>query len=73
VLDGSGDANSDIQLGSHNLAGLSYLVIIGYIACTTGFDPVAATGGSATIEKQSGDAAASNASSSSFVVREITK
>ena len=40
---------------------------------TTGFDPVAATGGSATIEKQSGDAAASNASSSSFVGRELTK
>ena len=40
---------------------------------TTGFDPVAATGGSATIEKQSGDAAASNTSSSSFVGRELTK
>ena len=40
---------------------------------TTGFDPVAATGGSATIEKQSGDAAVSNASSSSFVGRELTK
>ena len=40
---------------------------------TTGFDPVAATGGLATIEKQSGDAAASNTSSSSFVGRELTK
>jgi len=40
---------------------------------TTGFDPVAATGGSAAIEKQSGDAAVSNASSSSFVGRELTK
>ena len=40
---------------------------------TTGFDPVTATGGSATIEKQSGDAAASNTSSSSFVGRELTK
>ena len=40
---------------------------------TTGFDPETATGGSATIEKQSGDAAASNASSSSFVGRELTK
>jgi len=40
---------------------------------TTGFDPVAATGGSAAIEKQSGDAAVGNASSSSFVGRELTK
>ena len=40
---------------------------------TTGFDPAPATGGSATIEKQSGDAAASNTSSSSFVGRELTK
>ena len=40
---------------------------------TTGFDPVAATGWLATIEKQSGDAAASNTSSSSFVGRELTK
>ena len=40
---------------------------------TTGFDPAPATGGSATIEKQSGDAAVSNASSSSFVGRELTK
>jgi electron transfer flavoprotein alpha subunit len=39
---------------------------------TTGFDPVAATGGSATIEKLAADAATSN-SSSSFVGRELTK
>jgi len=37
---------------------------------TTGFDPVAATGGSATIDKQ---AAAESNSSSSFVSRELTK
>ena len=37
---------------------------------TTGFDPVAATGGSATIDKQS---AAESNSSSSFVSRELTK
>ena len=37
---------------------------------TTGFDPVAATGGSATIEKL---AAAESKSSSSFVGRELTK
>ena len=37
---------------------------------TTGFDPVAATGGSAAIEKQ---AAAESKSSSSFVGRELTK
>ena len=40
---------------------------------TTGFDPVAATGGAASIEKQAGDAAASNAASSSFVGCELTK
>ena len=37
---------------------------------TTGFDPVAATGGSATVEKQ---AVAQSNSSSSFVGRELTK
>ena len=40
---------------------------------TTGFDPVASTGGAASIEKQAVDAVASNASSSSFVGRELTK
>jgi len=40
---------------------------------TTGFDPVAATGGAASIEKQAVDAEASKASSSSFVGRELTK
>jgi len=40
---------------------------------TTGFDPVASTGGAASIEKQAADAAVSKASSSSFVGRELTK
>jgi electron transfer flavoprotein alpha subunit len=40
---------------------------------TTGFDPVVATGGAASIEKQAGDAAACNAASSSFVGCELTK
>lgn len=40
---------------------------------TTGFDPVASTGGSAGIEKQAADATASNSSSSTFVGRELTK
>jgi electron transfer flavoprotein alpha subunit len=40
---------------------------------TTGFDPVAATGGSAVIEKQTVAEAAGNSSSSTFVGRELTK
>lgn len=40
---------------------------------TTGFDPVAATGGSAAIEKPAADAAVSNSASSSFVGRELTQ
>lgn len=39
----------------------------------TGFDPVAANGGSGTIEKLAADAAVSGSSSSSFVGRELTK
>jgi electron transfer flavoprotein alpha subunit len=40
---------------------------------TTGFDPVAATGGSATIEKQLAIEAADNSSSSTFIGRELSK
>ena len=40
---------------------------------TTGFDPVAAAGGSATIEKQLAIEAADNSSSSTFIGRELSK
>jgi electron transfer flavoprotein alpha subunit len=40
---------------------------------TTGFDPVAATGGSATIEKQAAIEAAVNSFSSTFIGRELSK
>jgi electron transfer flavoprotein alpha subunit len=40
---------------------------------TTGFDPVAATGGSAMIEKQVAIEAADNSSSSTFIGRELSK
>ncbi|MBU3602458.1 electron transfer flavoprotein subunit alpha/FixB family protein [Polynucleobacter sp. AM-25C3] len=40
---------------------------------TTGFDPVAASGGSAAVEKQSVAQAVGNSASSSFVGRELTK
>jgi electron transfer flavoprotein alpha subunit len=40
---------------------------------TTGFNPVAATGGSATIEKQVAIEAAGNHSSSTFISRELSK